>query len=681
MSRSTLPACMSILLAALLWPTSARSSDGFIVTRQLTVIIGHDGITKQRVRVETKLDSLFATNALADPRIRFDRSSQELGILKAATVLPDGTVLDAPSRALNTAAPDAVAGCPDFSRIAEVVVSFVGIEPGVVTILEYEIVDKAPRQGPYEYLAELASELPTRQLTVTVRVPARERFDSLLLGDSGRVVAVEPVLERADSVFTWTATDLPALSSPPGFPLPDDRPRLLFSTSQAGPAAISPQAPAPTHGAGPTAGELRSDPQAGPVFILPRAPAPTDGAGRTAGELRSDPQAGPVSILPQAPAPTHGALSSGNRASETSSANSRSSLDRLLSAADPGPGETAGDATRLVQAFTRLSALLRIMPVPLLPDSFPEPRALETVAASRQATPLEAAWLAVHLADRLSAESRIVLALPGPAPRSPGKIQGPEGLSRVARVWVEIKTASGPLWLSADRMELLPVLEEPPSMVVLVVDPGRRSKVVQASSLSGSPAASVRFSAQAEGNATELTLRFSLSAGGAASPFVRLAANAAPDAAKALASGLLGPGFTLVEVAVTASSTDSFEMSGRAVSKTPASAFLPGAPGIELLRPYLVPARPGPSPLPGPLVYEQSVRLALAGLTPVLPFARAEDVPGCRLSTALSGDAAPGFDRSFTLDSQTAAGRTPAPLKRFLDASRIPVLFLPATAD
>jgi len=191
----------------------------------------------------------------------------------------------------------------------------------------------------------------------------------------------------------------------------------------------------------------------------------------------------------------------------------------------------------------------------------------------------------------------------------------------------------------------------------------------------------VRFFALVEGNDRELDIRFSLAAGGAASPFISQAQATAPDAAEALAARLLGTGLTVLEATVTSASAGSWEMSGRAVAKTPAAAALHGTPGIELIDPFLDFARPGPRPLPGPLVYEQSVRFTVTSLEPVLPLARSGQTAGASLTTVLAASPEAGFDRRFTLAPWGGGDKPPAPLARFLDASRVPVLFVPKKND
>ncbi len=679
MNRTPILVAFATLVLSLLAPWTGYSSDGSVISRQLTITIGHDGIVRQRVRVETRLDSLFATQALADPRIRFERATQELGILKAATLLPNGTVLDAPSRALNTSVPDAAAQCPAFSSLTEVVVSFVAVEPGVVTLLEYEIVDKTPRTGHFEYLAELASELPTRSATLTVRVPGRSHFDWLALGDTRSLVAAEPLLERADSVYSWTAADLPPLSAPPGSPLPDDRPRLLVSTAESWEALLAPLIEALAPPPAPSA-----DPPPAPSAEPP--PAPSAGASAPPGtEGQVDPP--PADLASKGP----------ERPSSAAPLDSPS-MGRLLAAALPPESAPDGESLRVFQAFSRLRSLLLLMPVPLAADRFPLPRPIELVAASRQATPLEAALLAVRLARHFESSPRLVLTIAGPPPASPVSLPGPPALSRIDRVWVEIPSPSGTFFLDSARMEMTPVLHEAPEATLLILEPGRRNRMETARSLLSGPAAEVRFSAQVEGTAGELTVRFSLTATGAASPFIAMAEANRPDGALGLASRVLGPGFTVREAAAPAATVSSYELTGTAALATPGSASLPGTPGTHLLQPFLDPARPGPRPLPGSLTYQQSLAFSLVGLVPVLPLPREESAGRCTLRTAVSATP-PTLERSFTLAppaplpgrpiagpaSTTHASLRPpveparpdSPWLRFLDDGRVPILFVP----
>jgi len=187
---------------------SAR--DVLVEELAVTVRTQPDGRVAVRTRTVTLLSSFYAVNNLGDPKILYDTERQKLTIHEAATITPSGAKLDAPPHALNDSTPDAVAAAPVFSTITEKVVTFVGLEEGSHVILDYEVEDVIAWRSHVADVVKLASRFPVRKATLALRVPGRARLSTLLLDPDSRVTAAAPRLEAADSVYEWTAVDLPA---------------------------------------------------------------------------------------------------------------------------------------------------------------------------------------------------------------------------------------------------------------------------------------------------------------------------------------------------------------------------------------------------------------------------------------------------------------------------------------
>ena len=211
-------ACLTLVatLVALLSPAvsqaggpAAPAPDATILLKEVELTVHHDGRVDRRVHTVTRLHSMFAINRLGDPRIEYDSLRQELQVVAARTITSDGRSMDAPAYAMNRSTPDASAQCPDFAFVAELVVTFVGLEKESVIELQYVVRDKAPWQSHGEIEFYFGDRLPVKESRLKVRVPARGNLHRSVRPAGAALSEAEPVHERATTTHEWTAADLP----------------------------------------------------------------------------------------------------------------------------------------------------------------------------------------------------------------------------------------------------------------------------------------------------------------------------------------------------------------------------------------------------------------------------------------------------------------------------------------
>jgi len=236
MPATPIPCCLLLLFltagTASAGPGPSAPADAVIQKKWVFMTVHPDGTVSERVRTETVVSSLWAFNSLGDPRIAYDKEYQELVVYSSTTVGPDGTNKDSPARALNSSTPDQVASCPAFARFTELVVTFVGMEKGATTVLEYELKDKKPWRSHVERVFYFGDRFPVKESSIEIRLPARLPFQhGLFAVGASSIAAIEPVQERADTVYKWVATDLPAYAVPqPEFAI--RTPHVVFSTAR-----------------------------------------------------------------------------------------------------------------------------------------------------------------------------------------------------------------------------------------------------------------------------------------------------------------------------------------------------------------------------------------------------------------------------------------------------------------
>ena len=128
---------------------------------------------------------------------------------------------------------DDVAGWPEYSDWQEIVVSFSGIEPGVVLELDYEIITPAGVLPWIDADIRLDNEYPVVERVVSVTVPTSvavhrrlDRAAGVKSDDKSSVVG-----GTKTSTYQWTAKNLPGdRGEPQSLPWRQRSPRLRFTT-------------------------------------------------------------------------------------------------------------------------------------------------------------------------------------------------------------------------------------------------------------------------------------------------------------------------------------------------------------------------------------------------------------------------------------------------------------------
>lgn len=164
---------------------------------------------KKILMVTTRLERL-----LGDPRLDHCAGTDELIIHTAQTIRPDGTVQPVPEYAINLVGPDDVAGWPAYRDWRQTVVSSVGIEPGAVVELDYEVVTRAGVVPWLEADLNLQDAQPITERIVSVTLPEGLPLHYRL--DRAQPVAAPE--QDATGKYVWRFKDLPAVPHEPQSP-------------------------------------------------------------------------------------------------------------------------------------------------------------------------------------------------------------------------------------------------------------------------------------------------------------------------------------------------------------------------------------------------------------------------------------------------------------------------------
>ena len=205
--------------------------DAVYLRREQHWLLEKNGTVHRRERRWLKLLNSRPVRRHADPRLDYCDGHDKLVIHTAQSILPDGTVMPVPDYSFNLAAPDDVGSWPQYAAWRQLVVSFSGIEPGVVLELDYEVVT---RPGVLPWInadVRLDDDYPTVDRVVSVTVPegtvVHHRVDGMPAG-SGQPVRSP---DGGMATFSWRFANLPGSPAEPNsLPWRQRCPRLRFTT-------------------------------------------------------------------------------------------------------------------------------------------------------------------------------------------------------------------------------------------------------------------------------------------------------------------------------------------------------------------------------------------------------------------------------------------------------------------
>ena len=167
-----------------------------------------DGSTRYREQWAVKLRNNRPLDRFADPRISHLRDDDKVILHEAQTVLPDGSTLEVPDYGRNYAASDALAGWPLYAGWQDLIVSFSGIEAGVVLKLDYEVVSPAGTSPWLDGLVRLNDEFPVVERLVSVSVPDGTPLHHRLTRAQEAKFALEEKKSDGMHTFRWSAMNV-----------------------------------------------------------------------------------------------------------------------------------------------------------------------------------------------------------------------------------------------------------------------------------------------------------------------------------------------------------------------------------------------------------------------------------------------------------------------------------------
>ena len=209
-----------------------------------------DGAIRVRERTWTQILDRRAIRGLADPRIDYHEGEDEVVVHVAQTHLPDGSILPVPDYSYNIAAPNDVAGWPEWSAWRQRIVSFSGLRPGAVIEFDREVATKGGVLPWISGEVRLDADHPVLRHDVILEVP----WGMFVNYTEGCGLEMTPSDGTGPDVYRWSAETLPAGRGEPQSPhwpvprawLPAPRPGPLTPHRNSGSSWASPPIPTGT---------------------------------------------------------------------------------------------------------------------------------------------------------------------------------------------------------------------------------------------------------------------------------------------------------------------------------------------------------------------------------------------------------------------------------------------------
>jgi hypothetical protein len=232
----------AILICALCAPCAlarAEPPDAVIELWEQHWTLNADGSTAYHEKKHVRLNSDRAYGRFADPRITFNRDTDEVEVVVARTKPPAGGYIDVPDYSRNEVSPGATAGWPTFAALRQIVLTMSALEPGCVVELEYRIRRRAEGRGFLAADVRVDDRHPVRNRVVSITAP-RNRAVSVWMPDELTAVVKSTYRRSTDGasgVNTWEFGPQPAASNDPQAPDWRIEPGRRFAFSALGGAA------------------------------------------------------------------------------------------------------------------------------------------------------------------------------------------------------------------------------------------------------------------------------------------------------------------------------------------------------------------------------------------------------------------------------------------------------------
>ncbi|MGM0369840.1 MAG: DUF3857 domain-containing protein [Bacillota bacterium] len=173
-------------------------------------LIDHTGDQSQiRRRKVIKVFNKRGVEDYGEFKIRFNQSSENIKIVEAKTIKPDGSIIEPKEDAINEITPPEAANASIYSDARIKVISMSGVEPGSIVVCEYvKTKDEYAIKDEFWNYQLFQTTDPIEEKKLVVKTPADKKVNYKVRNGDLKPEITE---ENNTKTYTWLETDVPAI--------------------------------------------------------------------------------------------------------------------------------------------------------------------------------------------------------------------------------------------------------------------------------------------------------------------------------------------------------------------------------------------------------------------------------------------------------------------------------------
>ena len=206
------------------------NASGVVLIDSTVITLQNDlKVTKEKY-LQIKILEKRGREIFGDIKTRFNKDSQDFEIITARTILPSGGILEPEDDAISVVSAPEVGFATQYTDLLMKVVSFPGLEPGVIIEYHYKISSRKPSKHPLfgEVLFQGTEPIKKKVFTIIFPLEDENSFNQKFSGKE-----IKPNIKHLsdDMVsYTFVLQDIPKIETEPNMPsISKIAPKLLFT--------------------------------------------------------------------------------------------------------------------------------------------------------------------------------------------------------------------------------------------------------------------------------------------------------------------------------------------------------------------------------------------------------------------------------------------------------------------
>ncbi|MBW2263306.1 MAG: DUF3857 domain-containing protein, partial [Deltaproteobacteria bacterium] len=186
------------MVAEALQVTSPSGADGVLVLDEKKITLGPDGRVRTRIHQVQRILTDEGLDVYGDPWIQFNQIKQDMDVKTARVTRADGESVKSTPNAITEITPNHVTHAPRFADLQDMIITFLGLEPGAVSELDVIVEDKKPYRKIAYGSEPLHDGRDIVEKKITIKMPKGKKLSWFTSGDG-----IEPKIKKTGEGTTY----------------------------------------------------------------------------------------------------------------------------------------------------------------------------------------------------------------------------------------------------------------------------------------------------------------------------------------------------------------------------------------------------------------------------------------------------------------------------------------------